>query len=223
VDARRGARDVRAGDAAECARDSGRPFALLYLDLDGFKAVDDTHGHEAGDASLREVAQRLLRTLRGGDAVFRMGGDGFVAIADGVPDLMAVGPGCERVPAALQAPVQVGARAVTVGASIGTCRYPIDEPMLDGMVRRADDAMLRAKRAGAGRRPIARRRRTRRDASGAALGGARPIRRARRAARRRARRRPVPSRPATGRACGRAASSAPTRSWRSPRARHPPT
>jgi diguanylate cyclase (GGDEF)-like protein/PAS domain S-box-containing protein len=138
-------------DAAARARDSGRPFALLYLDLDGFKAVNDTHGHEAGDLLLCEVAQRLLRTVRGGDSVFRLGGDEFVAIADDVPDLMTVGLLCERVLAALQAPVQVGAVTVTVGASIGACRYPVDEPTLDGMVRRADEAMLRAKRAGAGR------------------------------------------------------------------------
>lgn len=135
----------------DIARAGGPALALLYLDLDGFKAVNDSRGHEAGDAVLREVAARLRQLLRrSGDIVARLGGDEFVLL------LPAVGPDpwlaevAWRVVDTLAAPIALpgGGEAARIGASVGLAVLPRDAGDRDGLLRLADQAMYAAKRAG---------------------------------------------------------------------------
>ncbi len=134
------------------AQRSGKLLAVGYLDLDGFKPVNDQYGHEAGDQLLIEIARRLEKAVRVMDTVARLGGDEFVVL---LLELTQVGE-CERVLArildSLQAPVCLGAETVTVGASIGVCLYPgscNDDP--DGLLRYADQAMYQVKQSGKNR------------------------------------------------------------------------
>jgi diguanylate cyclase (GGDEF)-like protein len=121
------------------------PLAVLYIDLDGFKAINDTHGHAAGDHALVEAAQRVADIIRRDDAVFRMGGDEFVILLGGRPGPIA--PIAERLVAALSAPSRLDDLDVTLSASIGVARRRAGESC-EQTVRRADDALLDAKRAG---------------------------------------------------------------------------
>jgi len=126
----------------------GGPTALLYLDLDGFKPVNDTLGHEAGDALLVGVAKRLEELARAGDVVARLGGDEFAVILPGT-DEPAAGLVAGRIVAALAEPFLVGGRPVSIGASVGVVAAPPGaEP--EAELRRADDAMYAAKAAGRG-------------------------------------------------------------------------
>jgi diguanylate cyclase (GGDEF)-like protein len=129
---------TRAGDGAE----SG---ALLYVDLDRFKPVNDEFGHETGDAVLMAVAGRLQRCTRSADVVARLGGDEFAVL------LRAAGPEeiekvSQRIAAAFEEPFVVGDHRLTLGVSIGRSLYPLDAPDPDGLLRRADAAMFAAKR-----------------------------------------------------------------------------
>ncbi|WP_432523255.1 diguanylate cyclase domain-containing protein [Kineococcus sp. SYSU DK006] len=122
---------------------------LLYVDLDGFKAVNDTAGHAAGDEVLVHVAQLLTRCVRPGDTVARLGGDEFAIVCPGTNgegDLVAIG---HRVIAALAAPVPVGGYEAVVGASIGVRACDGSAPA-ERLLREADEAMYAAKRAGRG-------------------------------------------------------------------------
>ena len=127
----------------------GAPLALLYLDLDGFKAVNDLHGHDAGDRVLIEVARRLQAGLRQGDAVARIGGDEFVALlprCDGTAARSIV----EALQTRLALPYEVAHATLRVGASIGAAAYPADAQQVDTLMARADAAMYAEKRAHAG-------------------------------------------------------------------------
>ncbi|MEO5362187.1 MAG: EAL domain-containing protein [Magnetococcus sp. DMHC-8] len=122
--------------------------ALMFIDLDRFKWVNDTLGHAAGDELLREVSSRLQSCLRKSDTVARMGGDEFTAI---LPD-MARGPFAERVAgevlSQLVAPFTLCGQEVSISGSIGIAIYPDDAATLDELLRNADTAMYRAKSAG---------------------------------------------------------------------------
>lgn len=125
--------------------------ALMFIDLDGFKDINDQEGHHAGDEVLRIVAQRLGRVVRTQDTVARVGGDEFVVLLDSdvTQDLpSAIG---ERVIEALSQPMQVGARQLAIGASIGVAVHPPIAAEVDVLLRRADQAMYAAKRSGKGR------------------------------------------------------------------------
>jgi diguanylate cyclase (GGDEF)-like protein/PAS domain S-box-containing protein len=134
------------------ARRSVRGFAIVYLDLDGFKLVNDTLGHAAGDQVLIEVARRLEPLLRVGDTLARLGGDEFALLCEEVRDeeVRAI---AERVIDAMAEPIDVQGRAITQAASIGIALYAADgtrtEP--DQMLGEADLAMYRAKAAGKSR------------------------------------------------------------------------
>jgi diguanylate cyclase (GGDEF)-like protein len=130
---------------------AGRRFALLYLDLDGFKAVNDTFGHEAGDAVLRGVAERLRSVTRVGDMVVRLGGDEFVIVS---PDM---GPAeAERFSDSMirriaDRPFPIGlAEPARIGVSIGFACAPEDGTVMDVLHRKADAALYDAKRSGKG-------------------------------------------------------------------------
>jgi diguanylate cyclase (GGDEF)-like protein/PAS domain S-box-containing protein len=129
------------------AVDGSVPAALLLLDLDGFKAVNDTLGHGVGDDVLLEVAARLRAACRPADLVARLGGDEFVVLADGTPEHIL--PLAERLLAVLSRPVDLGDREVGLGCSIGIAY--VSEEGADAALRDADIAMYAAKARGKGR------------------------------------------------------------------------
>lgn len=138
-------------EAALAGRRGGR-VGLAYLDLDGFKEVNDTLGHAAGDAVLIECARRLTAIVRDGDVVARLGGDEFALI------LRDVTPGgltiiAERTAAVLSAPIATASGAVTIGASVGLALAPQDGTAMDALLQAADERMYRRKHAKPSRRP----------------------------------------------------------------------
>jgi diguanylate cyclase (GGDEF)-like protein len=128
-------------------------FTVLYMDLDGFKSVNDTLGHQAGDVVLRHVAVRLASCVRGEDLVARLGGDEFAAIivasANGTPPRM--GEITQRLIAAVGEPILIAGRAVRVGCSIGFAEWPSHGASLPEVLERADQALYAAKRMGKNR------------------------------------------------------------------------
>lgn len=132
--------------AIEGARRESRLAALLFVDLDGFKAVNDGYGHEAGDRVLKDVAARLERSVRQTDTVARIGGDEFLMILPGLKTASEAEQLGDKAIAALSEPVAWGETSLHVGASIGIALYPRDG--VDGrqLLRLADQAMYRVKR-----------------------------------------------------------------------------
>jgi len=135
----------------EQAQKNGSLLGVAYLDLDGFKPVNDRLGHDAGDRLLVVAAQRLTRALRATDCVARLGGDEFVIL---LPDL-AHAQDCRhalgQVMQSIGSPYQLGAERVSVTASIGFTLYPQDDADADTLLRHADQAMYAAKQAGRNR------------------------------------------------------------------------
>ena len=130
----------------------GQRLAVAFLDLDGFKAVNDNHGHEAGDQLLVAVAQRMKLTLREGDTLARIGGDEFVAVLLDLADIDACVPMLKRLLDAAAQPVPFGDVMLQVSASLGVTFYPQAEDMeADQLLRQADQAMYQAKLAGKNR------------------------------------------------------------------------
>jgi diguanylate cyclase (GGDEF)-like protein len=124
---------------------------LLFIDLDGFKKVNDTEGHEAGDRLLVLVAERLRAAVRPEDIIARLGGDEFAIIAPGSATEGSIAAICERIVSSVGGPVVVDRMEHTVGTSIGVARYPLDGKDLDEIVMKADSAMYRAKQKGGSR------------------------------------------------------------------------
>ncbi|NUB25823.1 GGDEF domain-containing protein [Azospirillum brasilense] len=127
--------------------------AFLYIDLDGFKPVNDRLGHDAGDLVLRQVGERLAACFRGDDVVARLGGDEFAAVLPQragaePPDLDGL---ARRIIEAVNEPVSVQGEAVRVGCSLGIALWPEDSPDVAETLRRADQALYQAKRAGRNR------------------------------------------------------------------------
>ena len=123
-------------------------FAVMVVDLDRFKLVNDSLGHIAGDELLREVALRLTATLRKGDTIARMGGDEFFVLASDVADGDAAASIATKVIEALRVPLRLGNLEVRTTPSIGISLYPRDGRVPSGLVARADEAMYSAKRRG---------------------------------------------------------------------------
>jgi diguanylate cyclase (GGDEF)-like protein len=140
----------RLDQAISLAKRSSRPFALLYLDLDKFKPVNDALGHSAGDELLKAVAARIRNQVRESDTVARVGGDEFIVILPDVARREHAETVVRKIIAALSTPFQVGApkRSVDIGASIGIAVYPVDAQGADALVKAADNDMYSAKQAG---------------------------------------------------------------------------
>lgn len=127
-------------------------LAVVYLDLDGFKTVNDTHGHDVGDHLLVTVATRMKQALREGDTIARLGGDEFVAVLIDLPDINACEPLLTRLLAAAAQPVHLGGFSLQVSASLGVTLYPQPrETDADQLLRQADQAMYQAKLSGKNR------------------------------------------------------------------------
>jgi diguanylate cyclase (GGDEF)-like protein len=140
--------DERLAQTQRRAERSGKPFALMYVDLDRFKPVNDRYGHEAGDAVLKHVAGRLTACVRGEDTVARTGGDEFVVVLAELARGLDAGVVGEKMLKELTRPVAFGLHRLEVGASIGISVFPDDTRDVKTLLANADAAMYRAKHAG---------------------------------------------------------------------------
>jgi diguanylate cyclase (GGDEF)-like protein/PAS domain S-box-containing protein len=134
--------------AIEEARNTATIMAVLFLDLDRFKHINDTRGHETGDKLLKAVAQRVRSTVRVEDVVVRMGGDEFVVVLKSVRSSEQVNETAGRINEALSAPVPVDGRPLVTTVSIGVSLYPRDGANLGELLRHSDTAMYQAKDRG---------------------------------------------------------------------------
>jgi diguanylate cyclase (GGDEF)-like protein len=130
------------------ARRHGRTLAVLFVDLDRFKIINDTLGHDAGDALLKEAAQRLTDNLRAEDSVARLGGDEFVILLAEVSDPLYVGNVSRKLIDTLAAPFTIAGREYCITASIGVSAFPADGTDPPTLLKNADIAMYRAKERG---------------------------------------------------------------------------
>ncbi|AVS78347.1 diguanylate cyclase [Paracidovorax avenae] len=131
-------------------RTRGGAVALLFIDLDGFKKINDGHGHKVGDEVLRYVARRLAHAVRGNDTVARLGGDEFLVMLDTDVQEDLAGQIGSRIISAISEPMDVGGHDVRVGASIGVAMHPPLAGDIELLMTRADQAMYAAKRSGPG-------------------------------------------------------------------------
>ena len=133
------------------ARSAGLPFALLFIDLDNFKDINDTLGHETGDMLLLEAAQRIVRYVRQRDPVSHLGGDKFTVILEGIKELTVGESVAEALLAALNEAFRLGGHTVHLSASIGIGLYPYDGADASTLLKHAEQAMYLAKRLGRNR------------------------------------------------------------------------
>lgn len=141
----------RIGSAIEHARRSRTSVAMMYIDLDGFKAINDTFGHDCGDMLLQMVADRLLKASRGEDTVARIGGDEFVVVLGDLanPDDIHI-PARKLIDAVAQ-PYVIKQQRMMVTTSIGVSIYPCDAATFEGLITLSDQALYQAKRSGKNR------------------------------------------------------------------------
>jgi diguanylate cyclase (GGDEF)-like protein/PAS domain S-box-containing protein len=129
-------------------RETGQLLALYFVDLDGFKEVNDTFGHDIGDQLLVEAAQRIARSIRGSDTVARLGGDEFIVMLSGLRERTRVEPLGRKILEILAHPYRFGAVEARISASIGIALYPTDGKDIDELLKKADQAMYSAKNGG---------------------------------------------------------------------------
>jgi diguanylate cyclase (GGDEF)-like protein len=139
-------------EAMQRARRIDKPCAVMFLDMDGFKGINDTYGHEEGDELLRQFGARIVEAVRKTDTVARLAGDEFVVILEMLADADdAAAKGSSLLPA-LQRPFELKTATVTLSASIGIAVHmPGDAHDIDRLLARADRAMYAAKREGKNR------------------------------------------------------------------------
>jgi diguanylate cyclase (GGDEF)-like protein/PAS domain S-box-containing protein len=136
------------GHAVAQAKRGGSQVGLLFLDLDGFKEINDTFGHDAGDRLLGLVADRLKHHTRESDSVARLGGDEFVVLLDRLEQASGAAVVAAKLLAALSSPCDLDGREASVSVSIGIAIYPTDADSPEAFLQRADSAMYAAKNAG---------------------------------------------------------------------------
>jgi diguanylate cyclase (GGDEF)-like protein/PAS domain S-box-containing protein len=134
----------------QCKR-RNRSLAVAFMDLDGFKAVNDLYGHNVGDELLIKLSQRMKEVLRAGDTLARIGGDEFIAVMVGLESIEDSKPVLKRLLKAAAGPVNLDDAVIQVSASIGVSLYPQDHVDADLLMRHADQAMYVAKQAGKNR------------------------------------------------------------------------
>jgi diguanylate cyclase (GGDEF)-like protein len=130
------------------AKRSDSYVAVCYVDLDGFKAINDSRGHETGDRVLIEIGKRLQSVIRSGDTVGRLGGDEFVLLLVGMNSIDECVHGVERILLRIAEPIQIDDRSFSITASVGVALFPGDVDDADSLLRHADQAMYTAKQAG---------------------------------------------------------------------------
>lgn len=144
--------EKRLAKALELARLSATRVMLVFVDLNGFKAINDVYGHAAGDRVLRTTATRLNTILRAGDTVARIGGDEFVVIIEGLPQGKSLQDEahsiCQKIFIELSPPISIGVDLCHVGSSLGVAVFPDHAPSMDTLLHIADLAMYEAKRSG---------------------------------------------------------------------------
>ena len=136
------------------SRRDGHPFAIQYVDLDGFKEINDRLGHVGGDHVLSVIGARLKMAARESDVVARVGGDEFVVLQTRIEGDDAITRLASRLVNAATEPIIVSEEVVRLGASIGVARFPVDAQSAEDLIRCADEAMYRAKRGGRNRLEI---------------------------------------------------------------------
>lgn len=141
----------RISEEIERCKRSHAGFALHLIDLDRFKEVNDTLGHQAGDEVIRETARRIADTVRGADVVARLGGDEFGVIQVNTETTMEAGALATRLRAALSQPIKIGGAEISVGSSVGIALAPYGDEDGDGLMRLADSALYEAKNDGRNR------------------------------------------------------------------------
>lgn len=134
--------------AIEDAKRASTMLAVLFLDLDRFKHINDSRGHETGDKLLKAVAQRIRATMRNEDVVVRMGGDEFIVVLKSVRNTDQVSEAASRITEALSGPVIVDGRPLVTTASVGVSLYPRDGSDMGELLRHSDTAMYQAKDRG---------------------------------------------------------------------------
>lgn len=135
-------------EAVERAEAQAKSCAFLFVDLDGFKAINDSHGHDVGDELLKDAARRLRGAVRASDEVGRLGGDEFVILLNEVSGMADAGAVAAKVVAALSEPFSLGPITAGVSASVGVAVWPDDGRTPDALLKKADEAMYRAKNGG---------------------------------------------------------------------------
>ncbi len=141
----------RLTQALALARHHASRLALLFLDLDQFKQINDTYGHAVGDQALQQVALRLGQAVRAGDTVSRHGGDEFLILLGELAQAADADSLAGKLLAALAEPLRIGGQALQLSASIGISIYPDDGKSIDDLIAHADAAMYEAKQKGPGR------------------------------------------------------------------------
>lgn len=137
--------------ALERARCDCLKMALLFVDLDNFKPVNDMLGHQVGDELLTAVGERLRAAVRRDDAVARVGGDEFAIMLSRLPDIAVASALAQKVVETVSAPYSIQGREILIGASIGIAVYPQDGATAETLMKHADKAMYRAKWLGGSR------------------------------------------------------------------------
>lgn len=143
--------DEKLAAAMQAAADGQLSLGLLYMDLDGFKQVNDRHGHRSGDLLLQQVAHRIRQCVRQSDTVARLGGDEFVVLLYGVTDVDHATRVAEKIRMSLEQPFELDATIVQITVSIGIAHYPDDGQDRQSLLHHADHAMYAAKHQGGNR------------------------------------------------------------------------
>ncbi|HEY9299048.1 MAG TPA: GGDEF domain-containing protein, partial [Phormidium sp.] len=138
----------RLSQSIEWAHQNHQLVALLFLDLDGFKQINDTKGHDVGDLLLQTVGERLKRCLRSSDTVCRLGGDEFTVILPGIPCLPDVAKVAEKILTTINQPFILQGHKIRISTSIGISVYPLNGKDIEILIKNADTAMYSAKELG---------------------------------------------------------------------------
>jgi diguanylate cyclase (GGDEF)-like protein len=134
--------------AASISKRKGWKAAIIFIDLDDFKAINDIYGHIVGDMALKLVSQRLLKSVRQADTVARIGGDEFIIIQTEVCENAAVTNLAEKILQQLSDPFNLAGNFIKIGASIGISMYPADGDNIQLLIKKADKAMYKTKSLG---------------------------------------------------------------------------